>query len=185
MITALSAGYIKPILFAMLTLTSGPLFVCSGVGNISWNGQTWLGLGPFLSVGLTEDGSTVQARGINLIFSGCDTTMLTDCLSDYKVGLPVALYLGAYASDGSIVSDPLVAWAGRLDQPTIDVDGPKATISIACENRLVDMNIAVQRRWTNEDQQKDVPGDLAFSFVDQLQEKTLFWGRFPNSTNNI
>jgi len=33
-----------------------------------------------------------------------------------------------------------ISWAGRTDQPTIEMDGSTATISINCENRLVEMN---------------------------------------------
>jgi hypothetical protein len=160
------------------------VYFWSGNTSISWNGQTWLGLGDLLSISVQEDGTTVEARGISLTISGFNPTLLTDCLSDYKLGEPVNVYLGVFSS-GYLISSPICAWSGRTDQPTIDFDGTKASITIACENRLVDLNRAVDRRWTHDDQQRDNPGDLAFFFVDQLVERNLFWGSYPISNNNI
>jgi hypothetical protein len=76
-------------------------------------------------------------------------------------------------------------FSGKMDQPTIDVTGPLATIAINCESRLVEMNVAVDRRWTNEDQQLDFPGDLAFQFVNGIQDAQIYWGKSPSSVNNL
>ena len=37
----------------------------------------------------------------------------------------------------------------------------------------------------NEDQQLDYHGDKGLEFVSALQEVTVYWGRIPNSQNNI
>ena len=44
------------------------------------------------------------------------------------------------------------------------------------------MNVAVDRRYTDEDQQMDYPGDLGFQFVNGIQEAQIYWGRSPSST---
>jgi hypothetical protein len=49
---------------------------------------------------------------------------------------------------------------------------------------LVEMNVAKDRRYTNEDAQLEHPGDRGFEFVPSLQEVVLYWGRTPSSTNN-
>jgi hypothetical protein len=185
MVAALDADWIRPILFVTLNFTSTPVYLWSGAGSIVWSGQTWLGLGPLLSVSSTEETSTVEAKGITITLSGLDTTLLPDTLADFQLGLPVDVYLGVFASNGTIVSSPISAWAGRTDQPTITIDGATASIAIACESRLLDMNVPAERRYTNEDQQMTWPGDVCFQFVDSLQEMTLFWGGYPLSQNNI
>jgi len=81
--------------------------------------------------------------------------------------------------------DVACCFSGRMDQPTIDVTGTLATIAINCENRLVEMNVAVDRRYTDEDQQMDYPGDLGFQFVNGIQEAQIYWGRSPSSQNNL
>ncbi|MGA2501113.1 MAG: hypothetical protein ABSH20_25530, partial [Tepidisphaeraceae bacterium] len=112
-------------------------------------------------------------------------TLLGDVMADLAHGDVLAMYLALFDSSGAIIADPCLLWQGSMDQPTIEVSGDTATISMACENRLIDMNVAVDRRYTNEDQQLDYPGDLGFSFVDQIQEVTIYWGRTPCSTNNV
>jgi hypothetical protein len=85
----------------------------------------------------------------------------------------------------SLIPDPVIAWAGRTDQPTIEMDGSTATISVNCEHRFVEMNVAVDRRYTNEDQQLDYPGDRGLEFVNSIQDVRIFWGQVPSSKNNL
>lgn len=184
MLTALQATDLQPALFVSATFASETVYVWSGVGSITWNGETWQGLGGLLGVSVTEDGSTVEARGITIALSALNPTLLAEALGDYQLGLPVTVYLGLY-SGGSLISSPITTWAGRIDQPTVDVGADTATIAIACENRLIDMNIAVDRRLTNVDQQMLAPGDLGLIFTAGLQEQTLFWGHYPATGANI
>jgi hypothetical protein len=101
------------------------------------------------------------------------------------VGLPVSVTLGVFDTNNALIADPVCCFSGRMDQPTIDVTGTLATIAINCENRLVEMNVAVDRRYTDEDQQMDYPGDLGFQFVNGIQEAQIYWGRSPSSQNNL
>jgi hypothetical protein len=184
MLAALQAPSLRPAIFVQMQFTSTTVYIWSGVGSVSWNGQTWMGIGSLLSVSSIEDASTVEARGITVTLSGLDPTLLSDCLSEFQLGLPVSLYFGLY-SGGSLITTPITSWSGRMDQPTIDVSGDTATIAINCENRLLDMNTPVDRRYTNQDQQMTWPGDLSMQFVDGIQDMTLYLAGAANNTNNI
>lgn len=211
---AISATVNKPALFFEIHFVSGPVYLWSGSQSIDWNGQTWLGAGGLINVSTVEEGSTVEARGITISMSGVSTDFLSDILDEFQVGLPAIVYLGFFqtvtdsgsgggygeggygeggygsgsgsSSDGTtLIPDPIIAWAGRTDQPTIDMDGSTATISVNCENRLIEMNVAVDRRYTNEDQQLDYPGDRGMEFVNSIQDVRIFWGQVPSSKNNL
>ena len=184
MIDALSTGIIYPVIFVQMAFITETVYIWSGLGATDWNGHTWQGLGSLLGFSTPEDSSTVEAKGITITLSGIDATLMPEALTDFQLGLPVTVYFGALNA-GSLFGTPVVAWAGRMDQPSFEISGNEVTLSINCENRLIDMNIAVDRRYTNEDQQLDFPGDLGCQFVDGLQEKTLFWGGYPASQNNI
>jgi hypothetical protein len=184
-VAAAQAAYVKPIILVQVNFTTGPVYIWSGIGSKSWNGNTYAGVGQFGMISSVEEGSDVHARGIVLSLSGIDPTLLGDVLNDYQQGLPVLVHLGLLdPSTGNIISNPICSFSGRTDQPTIDVSGESAKISIACENRLVEMNTSVERRYTNEDQQIDHPGDLGFAFVNAIQNVTVYWGRLPTSHNN-
>ena len=192
-IAALSAPIINPAIFVMLTfgtIVAGlvvpfSVYMWSGIGSISWNGQTWLGLGSLLNISTIEDGCTVEARGIVLTLSGLDPNLLPAAQNELILGLPVAVYLALYDSTNTLIGTPITSWSGRIDQPEFSIEPTEVTLTINCENVLLDMNIAVDRRYTIEDAQLDNPGDLGFQFVNGLQEKNLFWGEYPISSNNI
>jgi hypothetical protein len=183
-LAAITSSNIQPALFVLATFTSGPVYMWSGMGPIVWGGNTWQGLGTLGSVSTVEESATIEAKGITLTLSGLDTTQLTGITDEFQVGLPAIVYLGLF-SNGVLIDTPIIAWAGRMDQPTLDVDGSTASITIACENRLVEMNTAVDRRYTNEDQQLDYPGDTGMSFVNSIQDVTIFWGHTASNVNNL
>lgn len=181
-VTAIESPYVKPAIFVQIGMISGPVYVWSGVGTQFFNGNGYIGVGQFGMVSSIEEGSDVQARGIVLTLSGIDPTLLGDTLTDYRQGLPAQVWIGVFDATNTIQA--ISAFSGQTDQPTITVSGETATLNIACENRLVEMNTQASfRRYTNEDQQIDYPGDLGFSAVNQIQQQTLYWGRTPGNQN--
>jgi len=182
---AISSAVLRPALFVQATFVSGPLYVWSGMGPITWNGQTWIGVGTLGTVSTIEEGSTVSAKGVTLTLSGLDPTLLEDVMEEFQVGLPALVYLGVFDATGALIADPVCCFSGRMDQPTIDISGTTASIAINCENRLVEMNVSVERRYTDEDQQLDYPGDLGFQFVNGIQDAQIYFGRSPSSKNNL
>jgi hypothetical protein len=184
-LAAIQSAALRLALFVEANFTSGPIYVWSGVGPITWGGKTWIGLGSLGNVSMIEEGATVEAKGITLTLSGIDPTLLTGILDEFQVGLPAIVSLGLFDAAGALIADPVGCFVGQMDQPTLDVTGTSATISINCESRLIEMNVAVDRRYTNEDQQRDYPGDRGLEFVNSIQEAQIYWGRTPSSVNNL
>jgi hypothetical protein len=183
-LAATQSTNLRPALFVEAHFVNGPIYVWTGRGSIVWGGHTWLGVGSLGSVSTIEEGASIDAKGITITLSGIDSTLLADIMTEFQVGLPVLVWLGFFDETLSLIDDPVISWAGRMDQPTVDVDGQTCTISINCENRLVEMNVAVDRRYTNEDQQLDYPGDRGMEFVSSIQDVTIYWGRTPSNVNN-
>jgi hypothetical protein len=181
---AITSQKIRPALFVEAHFVSGPSYLWSGLGTISWNGHDWLGVGSLGSISTIEEGAAVSAKGITLMLSGIDASLLAGVLLEFQVGLPCLVYLGLFDSADNLIADPIISWAGRMDQPTIELDGQTATISINCENRLVEMNVPVDRRYTNEDQKRDHPEDRGLEFVASIIDAMVYWGRSPSSANN-
>ena len=184
MLAAISARQLNLAFFVQATFASGPIYVWSGLGPIVWNGQTWQGLGSLGSISAIEEGGTVDAKGLTLSLSGIDATLLSLVLGEFVLTLPVFVYLALF-DENVLIDIPITSFAGRMDQPVIEIDGKTAVISINCESRLLDMNIAVDRRYTMEDQQRDWPGDLGFFAVASIQEMSLYWGTSPSSATNL
>ena len=95
-------------------------------------------------------------------------------LGEFQTGTPVIVYLGPF-SGGALIANPATSWSGRMDRPQVDIDGRTSSISINCESRLLSMNVAVDRRYTPDDQQRDWPGDLGLKW--RFQDRSPITGR--------
>ena len=184
-LAAITSQYIQPALFVELTFSNEILYVWSGVGSITWNGQVWVGVGTFGSITAIEEGTSLDARGMTFTLSGINQQALADALQNIQIALPVILYIGMFNGSGSLIADPIIAWQGRMDQPIISVGGDTVTISLQAESRLLDMDIAVDRRYTLDDSQIDDPGDLGFQFCTSIFQITILWGQSWSAINNL
>lgn len=186
MLAAIGAGEWFPCFFIQMQFISETVYIWSGLGSVTWNGQMWSGVGSMLGIEAIEEGASVLARSVSISLAGMDPTLAPEFESDFRLGGTIKIYLGALtAIGGSIIADPMDAWTGRMGQPTFKIGADTATISIICENPLVYMNVPIDRRRTNDDQTQLVPGDLVFSFVYGIQEQTIYFGQTPTSTNNV
>lgn len=168
---------LNPVFFVELQTAAGFVRVWSGAGTISWNGQSWTGVGKFGAVSAMGETAEVQAEGVKLLLSGIPSDMVTTAFTDLRQGLPVKIYFGAVDDSGAVIADPYLSFSGRVDACDFVEAGQTATLQISCESRLIDLKRARARRYTHEDQQIDFPGDLGFEYVAQLQELNLSWGR--------
>jgi len=155
---------------------SGWVRLWSGIGPLSWDGETWSGVGTLLGMSGADETTEVRAARLIISLSGVPSDLLAAALGDARSGKPGRVYL-AFFTGGSIVADPALHFEGRLDVPAIE-DGPDtATISISYESELIDLERARERRYTPEDQSIDYPGDLGFAYVAALQDAQITWGR--------
>jgi hypothetical protein len=184
-IAALASGLMRPAIFVAADFVDGTTYVWSGLGAIVWNGHTWTGIGSLGSVSTIEEGANVQARGATLTLSGLDPAILAQVMTQYKVTAPVTIWLGLRDTSGALIPDPIISFRGRMDQPTLTVNGPSGTLNINCENRLIDMNVSVESRYTDQDQKLTYPDDRGLEWVNAIQSITIFWGRTPTAQNNF
>lgn len=177
MLSQLTAANIKPVLFLKMQFNTGPIFVWSGIGMLNWNGLQWTGLGQLGNISAVEESSELAATNVTFTLSGIPQDLIQDALSEVRQGNPVQLWFGTLGDDNNVLADPLQIFAGRMDTPTIDEGALTGTISISVENRLIDLNRARERRYTNQDQQIDHPGDLGFQYVQFIQQWNGTWGK--------
>lgn len=182
---AAAAQVIRPCFFVQLQFKSETLYLWSGLYSTTWNGNVYEGAGPLLSItGISED-STVEAKNVTISVSGIPSDVISLALTEVQRGLAAQVYFGLFEADGvTLIANPVLAYVGKMDQPTITDAGDTCTIGINVENVLVDMNRSVWRRYTDADQQMDYPGDLGCSFVPSIEEIQIYFGRLPQSTNN-
>lgn len=174
---ALIARDVRPALFFEGEFASGAIRFWTGMGAITWNSQTWDGLGNLIGFQGVDEGSEVIARGTSISLSGVPTAMVSAAITDAQQGLPGRIWVGLLAADGTIIVDPVEVFVGRLDVPTVADGQDTCTVSITYESRLIDLNTPRELRYTDQSQQQLYPGDRGFEYVTTIQDVEIVWGR--------
>lgn len=173
--TALAQSQVRAVVFAELDFPSGFLRVNNSAMNMSWNGQTWLGLGRMGAIDAVEEGITLQARGMRFSISGVAPDHVAIALGQQYQGRACRVWFAPLDEGHGIIPDPVLVFDGRMD--TMDIElGTTATISVAAESRLADWDRARVRRYNAADQAITDPSDKGFEFVPQMVEKAIRWG---------
>jgi hypothetical protein len=179
---ALSNAIVEPVVapafFFKAEFPNGTVAAWSGYGNITFGGDTYLGVGDFGGVDKVDETSNVRANGATFTLSGIPSALVAAALLEEYQGRPCTLFLGALnLTSGAIIGTPYPILSGRMDVMSIEEGADTATITLTVENNLIELYRAKERRYTHEDQQIDFPGDLGFEYVAGLQEKPINWGQ--------
>ena len=72
----ISLRNVKPVLLAELQFDSGTLYMWSGNGTLTWDGNDYIGGGNLISVSSMEETQNLEAKGIICTLSGIPTSLL-------------------------------------------------------------------------------------------------------------
>jgi hypothetical protein len=188
---ALALTELHPAILYEGEFTGGFVRLWSGLGDLSFNGQTWTGAGDLLGFTLPDETTEIRASGGKVSLSGANTALVSAALSQAQRGLSGKVWIGFFASGlyvdadywdtlyteefRSLIADPYLAFEGKLDVPDFAKSGEQCVITISYEGRLIDLERSRERRITHEDLQIDFDGDLGRQYVAELQDKVVVW----------
>ena len=148
------------------------LYFWNGLGDLLLDGNTYTGAGDLLSISELRESSDIAAYGATLTLSGIPTNLVNLALSEPYQGRRATVKFGV---DIGGVKTSTVVFTGEMDQMNVQLGPETVTISLDIESRLVDLQRARIRRYTDADQRLRFPNDLAFEFVTRLQNESLEW----------
>lgn len=162
-----------PVVLVELDFASGPFRAWTGLGQLNWAGKVFEGVGSIGAVGEVEETVELRAVRLTLALSPVPQEVVDIALAERSFRLRPARLWGALLDvEGAFVADPFPLWAGLMD--TMEVtDGAEPRVALTCESRLVDLERAEVRRYTDADQQAEYPGDRFFEYVPALQEAEI------------
>jgi len=174
MLTAIQAGLVRPAIlmegeFVSLGVTTY-LRLWTGVGNLSWDSKTWIGGGHLLGISPIAESTKTEAVGFEVTLSGMPSDKISLALSSVRKNKAGRLWLALFDSAGAVIADPYLLKSGRFDMIPIEDSGDTCTITARYEDRLIALSIPRERRYTHEDQQLRLAGDLGFEYVQGLQD---------------
>lgn len=160
---------------------SGAVRLWSGLGEITFGGNTYEGVGEFLGLGEFEESiDGAAARGISVTLSGIPAEEFNAVMLDGYHGRTAELYVGFIDGDvGAVVTDPYLFFKGVMDTDAVDDDGETTTVKIRSENRGADLLRPREYRYTQESQHtlQGSTADKGLEFVQALQEAVIEWGQ--------
>lgn len=162
-----------PVVLVELDFASGPFRAWTGLGQLNWAGKVFEGVGSIGAVGEVEETVELRAVRLTLALSPVPQEVVDIALAERSFRLrPARLWGALLDTEGAFVADPFPLWAGLMD--TMEVtDGAEPRVALTCESRLVDLERAEVRRYTDADQQAEYPGDRFFEYVPALQEAEI------------
>ena len=180
MLTQANATRLQPVLLYEGEFQSGTVRLWTGVGPLTWNSVVWTGAGTLLGITPIEETRDTRAVGIAVTLSGISSTIIAVALTECRLKKAGSIYF-ACMSGGAIVADPVLAYKGFLDIPTIEDQGDTCTVTISYESELIDLQRPRIRRYTHNDQKLDYANDKGFEYVSEIQERDVLWGGNPVS----
>ena len=162
-----------PVVLVELDFASGPFRAWTGLGQLNWAGKVFEGVGSIGAVGEVEETVELRAVRLTLALSPVPQEVVDIALAERSFRLrPARLWGALLDAEGAFIADPFPLWAGLMD--TMEVtDGAEPRVALTCESRLVDLERAEVRRYTDADQQAEYPGDRFFEYVPALQEAEI------------
>ncbi|QSX32627.1 hypothetical protein JYB87_12800 [Shewanella avicenniae] len=168
-------------LLVYLDFASGPVYLHSGVGQLAYQGNTYLGIGTLGSIGAVTESGKVAPKKLRLTLSGIPPELLSSALTEYYQNRPAQIRFAILHNDTYAVIGADLLFAGRMDVMTL-TDGDESTLQLDVNSRGIDWKNARNGRYTDADQQSRYPGDKFFEFVSQTVERELQWG-IPSKSN--
>lgn len=158
-----------------LDFPSGTARFALGTSDLVLNGATYLAVGMLAAVGTSEESTEIKATGLTIQLSGIprDAIILT-LLQGYQGRRGTVWEVVCNPDTFAVIGQPICVFRGRMDAMNVEL-GETATVSVTLESRLADWSRARIRRYTDEDQQKQFPGDTGFRFVPSITEKEIVW----------
>src|SRR6056297_3604265 len=167
---ALDDDVVYPFFAIELIFDSGPLRLWTGVGEATIDGDTYVGTGNLLSISSIEETTELAVRGATITLSGVPSEVISLALQSAYQGRVSNIYFGMFAKGSLLKEDgtfilledgskiPLESqetgltqiFSGYMDEMNIEEAPETSTIELKVENKLIDLERARTRRYTNE-----------------------------------
>ena len=180
--TAILSQVVRPILFARMSFSSGVQRLHTEIGPRTathpiFGAEEYIGIGDF--GGMTSDikeSISVAPESISISITGVDSTFINIALDDDYYRRDIELMFGFDDPDGVLQDDPVIVYSGFMDKAGISIGQGKAEITLSCESRATNLQNSSDRRFSDEDLQAQVNGDLGGEYIFRMADFVVNWG---------
>ena len=177
-ITELGAEQNFPVHLCEIYFDNERIFLTDAYRQISWDGNDYISMGHLLGFGDIEETHELVVSNMTVSLSGVDQRYFSTFLSVSYVDRQITSYKSFLNVNTEVlVTDPILIFDGRMDQPVIaeDPDAGTSVVTVNCTNAWVDFERRPGRKTNYEEQQIWFPGDKGFEFASEIT-KEIKWG---------
>ena len=169
--------------FFKFSFSGGDVYYTTAPHNVSWNSQTWVGIGGALGFEAVVETGDLKGNGTDMILSGVNQVIISILLSENYIGRDIEIWHGHINSSGTIVSDPVNIFLGGMNGGFTIRESfePSAPGTVTIKGRMQDRIASLSRvrgiQANKHSHQKVFPDDEFFSHVAKTVGKKLIWGK--------
>lgn len=153
----------------------GTLYLWSGVGNLSFGGNTYTGCGLFGAITGFEQGADPRINQIGFVVAGAPGDALGVMDRDLK-GYQAVIYQALLSEDDRVID-------GLMEVDTVDLDTQNAsaqddgsfTITVYGQSGFWQLEKASLLIWSAETQKAEYPGDTGMDALTDLEDLEVTW----------
>lgn len=172
--TALDQRQIKMAVFIKAEFDVDDVLMWSGLGNIVYDGQVYIGGAKILEVSPIRETQQIEAVGVSFKLSAIKSEDASLVLSQNSRNRPVSIWL-AVDSGGTWEMTP--SFKGHMDVMSLEYEGETATATITAENDLARLTNELNEYYTAENQKAKYEGDLGLDFIATIEDRQITWGQ--------
>lgn len=168
------------LLMAAIDHPDGMVYVHTGIGTISYNGQNWIGVGIFGEVGPVVISTETVIQEVTFTLSGVeDEDESLQFLNANVRNRLATVWLACLDEAGQVVRDPFQIMEAQMDYQTFDAneESGEVTIQIVARAGFYTLERAIDESWSPEDQKARYPADTGLDLVPGLADKDIIWTR--------
>lgn len=167
-----------------LDFDGDPVHAWGGIGDLSWDGKVWTGVGNMGEIGSIQASAKGVIPSLELSLLGIEPNMLTVATQEKYRGRNGRVWLACFLENMEMADTPALYFAGEISTMSL-VDGQDRRIRVVIDSRMALLKQSKPRYRTDEDQQRRHPGDLFFNFTPAVVNKTIYWGlKAPSRTSS-
>lgn len=176
-LTEIAASACRPVHLLKITFDSGPVYMTDAYRTITWDGQSWVAMGHFLSFSDIEESGGIEVSSCTVGLSGVDQTYISIFLNNDFIDREVSIWKAFLDASMSVISNPLLIFNGRINRPGIteDPNGGSCTLAVEVASNWVDFQRIPGRHTNHTEQQIWYPGDKGFEFASDKTSQ-IKWG---------
>lgn len=183
LVDAVEQPVVKPFLAVFIDLPD-PVYAFTGIGTLTFDdadgvSRDWIGAGRLGAIDAVSEATDGSATGIKLTLFDVPSEHASDVAEQATRGATIEVYIGAIelGDDWHSVRATKLLSRYRLDEYKITDAGTSLSVEISGESRSIDQRRPSIKRFTDEYQQRQHPGDLFFQYVPQMAEVSILWAK--------